>query len=602
MTGEGVDDSHGWWLRLGGPNAISVIAWLFTLVGGTVAAFSWIPGGPNFRPLQWIGLSIVAQLILGGILFVAWLTYLSPQPRPSRPMAFIVTLLVAGFIRGAFLSLAGEEFDLVEHGYALQRATGAALAFTVWYAVATLIVDGWRRHRAVVARLRAEMTREQELAERSNTLLSNFRSTVVAQTQRALREGLQSASASSGEPAVASASLRRTVDDLIRPLSHELEKRATEDAELLATAESPPEVPHVPFRSYVAGIFTARPFAPLVTAAIIIATPLVVSMHVLGPLLGAVSVFMSAAVVGLSLWALRTPIMDAIPRWSVLLSATVVIATWVGVTLVVGLLLATLVNLSGRHIDTWLASAGVSTTGSSVLVLVAMALTTMIAAAVEGSVEHQLRTAREQLREAVLSVEWASARLRQRAWTEQRNFGRLLHGTVQATMVAAALKVREQSPEEAAVTISGLTTRLQYALGAGFETPWQGEITNLSDVWDGAIDLTVNVTPSAARALDEDSLAAHCLFQVLSESVTNAVRHGDANSVRVTVEVEPGYLLLTVRDDGTPKPTMGRGGTGSKIYEANCSDWQLTFDSTTTLRARIAWRSTETAHGIGGSR
>ena len=585
-----MDDAQGWWRRLGGSNAISLTAWLFTLVGGTVAAFSWIPGGPTFRPLDWIALSVVAQLVLGGILFVAWRTYLSPRPRPSRPLACIATLLVAGFVRGAFLSIAGEQLDLVDHGYALERATGAALSFAVWYALATLIVDGWRRHRAVVAQLRAEMLREQELAERSTAMLNNFRQSVVLQTQRALREGLQAASAASGEPTAAADSLRHTVNDLIRPLSHELELRAIADAELLATAEQPAAIPRVPLRGYLAGIFTARPFAPLATAAVVIATPLVVSIHVLGPILGTTAVLMSATVVGLSLQALRGPIMAAIPRWSVALSALVVTCTWVGVTVLVGLLLAGLVGLSRQPLDTWLASAGVSTTSSSLLVLLALALTTMVSAAIEGSVEEQLRTARTKLRATAISVEWAAARLRQRAWVEQRSFGRLLHGTVQASMVATALKIRDQSPEEAAVTIAGLTTRMQYALGAGVETPWRREIDNLADVWGGAIDLTVNVMPSAGNAMDQDSLAAHSLLQVLSEGVTNAVRHGDANSVRATVEAQANYLLLTLRDDGVPALSSGASGSGTRIYEANCADWSLTFDSTTTLQARIAWR------------
>jgi len=224
-------------------------------------------------------------------------------------------------------------------------------------------------------------------------------------------------------------------------------------------------------------------------------------------------------------------------------------------------------------------------------VILVLALTTMVAAAAEGSVEHELRVARDELRNAVLSVEWAAARLRQRAWNEQRSFGRLLHGTVQATMVAAAIKIRDQSPEEAAVSIAVLTIRLQYALGAGVETPWRREVANLSDVWDGAIQLEVVVTKPAELVLDEDPLAAHSLFQVLSEGVTNAVRHGDANSVRVTVEADPSYLVLTVMDDGIPTRDRGEDGTGAKVYRANCADWQLTFDSTTILRARIAFGS-----------
>ena len=571
-----VEYAPGWWQRLGGPNAISIAAWLFTLVGGTAAAFSWIPDGPDVRPLAWIGLSFVAQLLLGCFLLVAWLTYLSPRSRPSRTAALIATLLVAGWVRGAFLAFAGERLHLVEDGYAQQRAVGAAIAFAVWYSLAALIVDEWRQHRAAVNQLRSELLHEQELAERSTSLITDFRASVLEQTQALLSTGLESASAASNDPASAAASLRRTVDDLIRPLSYELERRAVSDAELLADVEKRPMSARVPLRTYVAGIFTARPFAPLATAAVIIATPMVVTMHVLGPVVGAFAVVLSAAVVGLMLWMVRGPIMGAIPGWPIGVSVVVVIGAWVAVTAVVGLLLAA-----------W----GLEPSSSSMTVLLGIALMTMVAAAIEGSVEKQQRTAERELREAVLAVEWAAARLRQRAWNEQRSLGRLLHGTVQATMVAAALKLRDQSPDEAAETIAGLTARLKYALGDETQTPWRRDISNLREVWDGAIQLTVVLRPAAERTLDRDALAAHSLLQVLNEGVTNAVRHGNANSVRATVEVEAGYLLLTVMDDGAPVVARGTGGTGSRIFDANCADWHLGFDSTTTLNARVACSS-----------
>jgi signal transduction histidine kinase len=568
----------GWWQRLGGPNAISIVAWLFTLVGGTAAAFSWIPDGPDVRALEWIGLSLVAQLLLGCILLVAWLTYLSPRGRPSRTAALIATLLVAGWVRGAFLAYAGEQLHLVDDGFVQQRAVGAAVAFTVWYSLAALIVDEWRQHRAAVNQLRAELLHEQELAERSTSLITDFRASVLQQTQALLSAGLESAGAASSEPAAAAASLRRTVDDLIRPLSYELEQRAVSDAELLADVKKRPVAMRVPLHTYVAGIFTARPFAPLATAAVVVATPMVVTMHVLGPLVGGLAVVLSAVVVGLSLWLVRGPIMGAIPGWPTAVSAAVVIVTWVSVTLFVGLLLAAM---------------GLDPSSSTMSVLLGMAIGTMVAAAVEGSVEQQQRAAQEELRDAVLAVEWSAARLRQRAWNEQRSLGRLLHGTVQATMVAAALKVHDQSPDEAAVTIAGLTSRLHYALGDETVTPWRRDIANLQEVWEGAIQLMIVVNPSAERTLDLDPLAAHSLLQVLNEGVTNAVRHGNADSVRATVEVESGYLLLTVMDDGTPAEAPGAAGTGSNIFDANCADWNLGFDSTTMLKARVACRGAE---------
>ncbi len=119
-----MDERTDWWQRLGGPNAINLPAWIFTLVGGTLASFSWMPDGPLIRAAEWMVLSLAAQLALGGVLIMARVTYLQREPRPSRPAALIGTLLVAGFLRGALLAFAGEELSLTEHGFVLERATG----------------------------------------------------------------------------------------------------------------------------------------------------------------------------------------------------------------------------------------------------------------------------------------------------------------------------------------------------------------------------------------------------------------------------------------------------------------------------------------------
>lgn len=583
-----MDEPQGWWDRLGGRYAVTLPAWIFTLIGGSVAAFAWIPGDLNDRPLEWVALSIIAQLIVGVVLLAARMTYLSARPRPSRTLALIVTLLVAGWLRGAFLSWAGQRAGLVEDGYIIERAAGTAIAFTVWFCLATLIVDDHRRYRIAVAQLRAATAREQMLAEQATDVIGTFRATVVAETQDAIRAGLQSASAVSSDPAIAAASLHRTVDEVIRPISRELEVRAIGDAAILADATEASTDSRVPLRTYVAGTFTARPFAPLVTPAVVIATPLVVIMHVLGPVIGALIVLSSGVLVGVLLFLIQRPVMRAIPHWSTAHSAGVVIASWLGVTALVALFIGLVAPLCGYPASGWWVNGVPSAATASVFGLLELAVTTMVAAAVEGSVEQQHRSTQKQLHTTLQSVEWAAARLRQRAWSEQRSFGRLLHGTVQAMMVSAAIRMSDQTPQEAEETIETLTTHLRYALGQGSQVPWRQEVSNLQEMWSGAIDLSITITPETQAALDLDALAGNSLFQVMSEAVTNAVRHGDADTVRITVEAQDDCVVVTVMNDGNPIAPPGSEGMGSRIFDANCIDWDLRVDRVTSLTARIA--------------
>ncbi|MCX6461636.1 MAG: hypothetical protein NTZ03_15180 [Actinobacteria bacterium] len=582
-----METDAGWWHRLGGPNAINVPAWVFTLVGGTAAAFAWIPRGTLVRTTDWIGLSIVAQVILGAVLLLAWFTYLSPRNRRPRPFALIVTLLVAGAIRGAFLSIAGERFGLVQQGYLLERSLGAAISFTAWYAISALIVDDWRRHQQAVAQLTVEARRELELAERAARIVKEFRVTLVERTEGIVRAQLFAAAEASAQPAGASQSLQRSVDEVIRPLSHEMERRSIEDEALVQEADKYRTRPKVPFRSYLIGTFTERPFAPLLTSIIVIVTPPLVTMHVLGPVVGVIVLLTAGLGLGLALSLLRSSIAAALPSWSLPRCVAVVTGCWLGLTVLIGLILSTIVRVSGVMPNSWLANGGSTGATSTVVAILSLGLLTMIVSAIEGSIQAQHRRAERDLKTAALSAEWAAARLRQSAGNEQRRFGRIVHGGVQARMVAAAALVQQQTPQEAATTIANLADGIHDALATDGESPWRQEFSDMEDVWSVAINLTFNIAPTAESALDSDVLAARSVVTVIGEAITNAVRHGDADTVRATITAEPGYLEITVMNDGKAVLKSTERGMGSRLYDSNFATWNITASPTTTLRGRI---------------
>ncbi|MEW6441342.1 MAG: sensor histidine kinase [bacterium] len=60
--------------------------------------------------------------------------------------------------------------------------------------------------------------------------------------------------------------------------------------------------------------------------------------------------------------------------------------------------------------------------------------------------------------------------------------------------------------------------------------------------------------------------AAH-IYRIAQEAVTNAVRHGQARHVRVSLAREGGRIILAVEDDGTgiPEPVPAREGLGLRI-------------------------------------
>jgi signal transduction histidine kinase len=70
-----------------------------------------------------------------------------------------------------------------------------------------------------------------------------------------------------------------------------------------------------------------------------------------------------------------------------------------------------------------------------------------------------------------------------------------------------------------------------------------------------------------------DERRAHALFRLVQESVTNAVKHGKAKTVRVSVEIDGGRAHVHVRDDGigANDPRFGNGlmGLRERLAEVN---------------------------------
>jgi len=81
-------------------------------------------------------------------------------------------------------------------------------------------------------------------------------------------------------------------------------------------------------------------------------------------------------------------------------------------------------------------------------------------------------------------------------------------------------------------------------------------------------------------------------YRIVTEAVTNAVRHADPRVVAVTMSVEDGDLVLRVRDDGTGVQPDAVPGVGLTSMEERAAEvgGTLLIDSGadgTTVTARL---------------
>lgn len=574
----------GWWQRLGGPNAITLPAWLLTLPGAVVSAFLTADDPKFVEALPWLAVGLAGHLACGAVMFVGWLTVLSPKPRASRPWAYVAVVALGGVARGLVIAIMTTSWGLA-HDLSLPfRLTSAPGTMLLWFSLATLIVDGTRRHRATMRALRTELDRERRVARESTRLVREYRADIVESTQQTVAVQLEHAIALSSDPDEAARHLRQVVDDVVRPLSHELDMRTVHEDELLREVEHAGEHGRLPLRDYFHVSLTARPFSPLLTAVIVAGTTAYLTMALLGPIWGLAGVALAALAMGLASLLARSELLPAIRDWPLYGRALVVLAGWCVIGLLDGLVLVGFALARGAsdvpyEMGTWV---------MAVLVSMLIAVLAQIAGAVDGAVAFQRERDEAELRQAAMSMEWTTSRLRQQAFLEQRALGRALHGEVQARIVSVALQIQINPPADASATVAALSEQVREALSERAEVCWTDELDDICELWADAIALSIEIDPHAAAMLDADALAAQAVVEVVREAVTNAVRHGQADEVTVQIGPEVDAIEVTVRNDGALVTPPVRSGLGTHLLDAVCIAWDLRLDPTVTLQALIA--------------
>ena len=92
--------------------------------------------------------------------------------------------------------------------------------------------------------------------------------------------------------------------------------------------------------------------------------------------------------------------------------------------------------------------------------------------------------------------------------------------------------------------------------------------------WQLALGLDVDVSGEAVALMERDRDLTARVINVVSEGLTNAVRHASTNAVRLAVSVDPeGSCVVVISHPGA---LSGRPqGLGSATIDGVCESWAL---------------------------
>ena len=179
-----------------------------------------------------------------------------------------------------------------------------------------------------------------------------------------------------------------------------------------------------------------------------------------------------------------------------------------------------------------------------------------------------------------------------------RELAQYIHGNIQNKLLSFALKFDQEnlSTDDVSRLLDEVEALFSTAISDYLRVDaadLDRQLTQLAQRWSGfvGIDLT-NSLPTSGLSKEE----IKSIVEVVSEAVSNAVRHGLAKNLKITlgkIESNNSQIEIVVEDDGLG-PRSGKAGLGTELFNVTSGvNWSLTPANMggSVLRVRITTQS-----------
>ena len=500
----------------------------------------------------------IAHLAMMTVLLLTRLAFFRLKASVSTLTLVIAGYVLAGAVRGLTLQIALFGLGAADTGYSNYRLIGGVVVMTtglIWAALAFGIKAEWGAKRATLSGTKQQL---ESLLVDSETRLESEATDTMSTIESMLQTALLPELAESPQRALTK--LQALINDTLRPLSAQL---ASNQPKIELTRLDP-----TAYRFRWATALThlklkesSRPF----TIGLILASLAVNGFVQYLPQVSVISLLVLSFIVlaaGLSF-------------------SRFVLASWVdrlppGIRVFVVLAVLFLVGFGGGLVvmslgDDPVVAYGLSINGGVASALLGALFGINNAASKETeSIELQLKNYEHQLR-------WTIAALNGQHWLQKKQFARKIHGPIQSEVAAAAIRIERslstgEVTESGEVVLQNLRDRLAKILddtkGTSDVRPVLAEI---AETWHGLCKIDLEMSADVEKALKLDATCVETVLEIAREACSNAIRHGSAENIHLSVELQGTDLVkLTVQNDGTKIDADSKRGVGS-AYLDDCS-------------------------------
>lgn len=549
---------------IGGKWLGSTPAWLVIAPIWVVLSVALTPS----RSVANIGLVFVANVVGVGAAFVGlWLCNRTIFRDAARKPVAVWIVVTVGAALAAFKAvvtnfslglLVGEPIDVA----GLLARAGILAIFGAWLLPTVSIV--------LAVRERIELERDQLVRERVRlkfSLAAAGASTGSEPVDHALRAFIDSVEidvAQSQSTSELADRIHLLVDEQLRPLSHELWQQESH------------RTPRLTFSNLAGIMYRNHKFATVPTLIGFVLLFLGAQVAFAGPTIGTARTLLQ-----LGLISVVFEIAKRLPQTSTAVGAVMYFTVNLGLAIVLNVVSSAVFGPIPGY------SAFASTLLLALYFFISSLLFGIIRAAVteRASIAAEIDALAEE--QAIQKFEIDEARFR------RNDLAQYLHSHVQNGMLTLALQLTRDTDQPVTDDQRMLIEALLADLGD--LNVWHkpvdldNELRDLDGRWSGLVNLTITNSIGAVAASQLDESTVRAIVQVANEAITNAVRHGDATSIRLTIAQMPDRVQLICEDDGLGQSDRNEPGLGSALFDSVAgADWRLiSLDRGTRLELLI---------------
>ena len=554
---------------------MSLPIWLIQSVATTLASSLLLPASLGGTFWGWVPVVAASQVVVGVWLLIAKTVFVGQATIGQRPIAASIILLTSGLIFNQFITSVSQFFEIYEPiddvGF---RFPVSAISFAGWSFIVSLARGEQLRVGDLLGSLSTQLALEKELGTSSLIRLEHFRARVALEIQTTLNLAFEKMPGPRAETNRANA-LHDLIDEVIKPLGRKLALREPDEAQIQFGY---PEA-HASKRNVLQLlklIPRVSPFNPLASAILISVVGFLAKSAVEGYFTAIVLVAMSSSVIFLGSFAARQLQSWLKPKLSDAAWAPIYLAITTAISLADALTTAMFFGWSEDSLGLLLG-----------LALASFVMQVSVAAVIGSRIEQA--SVLTELEQAIKRVTWMNARLNQLTWVEKSRLAKLVHGDIQARIMATALSIDLNKTDDS--NSKHLIESLRADCDAALFQPIQKSslpafISSLTKIWRASVQIDSDISDEALQILESDAAAADSVAEIIREGVNNAVRHGGADKIWINAKLQVfgddgqaldvGLLSLIIGNNGrVPLGHESEPGLGSELLNQLTLKWSL---------------------------